>query len=327
MGRQERERPGERRLANPGADLPGSPGSSSLGGRPKKFSKFFIAKFPAGIHSSKNSGTFAKIPLADAGEKITINPIVKNKFISAAKAAGLSFALIAAVATVHASTPIDQITGQTFGPNAEASQHFGSPNSAFDIAQIDNFSIGASNVNLNSVDAVFLGFAGFTSYNNVTAWDIEVYSSVGAAASNLNGDVIHLVLAAGNPNISITTGYVGADPLSALVSFDLNSSGLSLNANTGYFLTVIPELNFAAGGGQLGIFDSSGGTPGGANSFQANPAGGFGFPGNIQQNTVNAALRLTATAVPEPSTTFTMIFGVALLSGILFVRRRSALKA
>ncbi len=249
------------------------------------------------------------------------------KHTFAARAVLFSLALVAAVTTAHAITPIDQITGQALGPNAESSQHFGSPNSAFDIAEIDDFSIGSANVALNSLDAVFLGFSGFTSYSNVTAWDIEVYSSVSAAAANLNGNVIHLVLAAGNPNISITTGAVGGDPLSALVSFNLNSSGLSLNANTSYYLAVIPELNFANGGGQLGVVDSSGGIPGGANALQVNPGGGFGFPGNVSQLTVNAAYRLNATAVPEPSTTFTMVLGVALLSGLMFVRRRSALKA
>ncbi|MDQ6654798.1 MAG: PEP-CTERM sorting domain-containing protein [Verrucomicrobiota bacterium] len=223
--------------------------------------------------------------------------------------------------TASAVTPIDQITGTTFG-SASASQRFEDANSAFNIGAIDDFTVGGSTLRLQTVDAVFLGFGGFTSYSNVISWAVEIYSSRAAAGSNLTGNVVHVDIPAGSPNVTVTTGFVGGNAASALVSLNLNSFTVSnLLANTTYYLAVIPQLNFGGGGGQLGVYQTTGGTPGGSNAFQANPAGGFGF-GATQDLNANLAYRLTGTAVPEPSSAFSFVLGGGALLAALFLRRR-----
>ena len=216
---------------------------------------------------------------------------------------------VASVAAVsHAQ--IDQITGQTFG-NSYASQDFEPANNAFDINAIDDFSIGTG-INITRMEAMVGTWNGFTSFANVTAWRVEVYSSIAAGAANLTGDVGSQTVAAGSTTMpGGTTGLVS-------IPVNINISGPGT-----YYVGVMAVLPFT-GGGQIGIQDSTGGNPGGANAWQINPGGGFGFGtsqiiGGVTGPSQNLAYRMTSTAVPEPASMAILGLGVAAL-----IRRRRA---
>ena len=213
-------------------------------------------------------------------------------------------------------TLMDQIgpSAATLGSTGavSASQRF--PDFAtFGISAGDNFSVAAGgNVVLSHVKAVLNGFNGFTAahYNDgvLTDWQIEIYSSTGAATANLNGDVAHVVIPFNSANVTSTP--FATDP-QRLVDFNLSSFNVNL-APGNYFVAVIATMPFGTGG-EIGPVDSNfvGGTPNDLNGWQANPAGGFGIPGNFQQGTANFAYAITATAVPEPTSMALVGMGLA----------------
>ena len=131
-----------------------------------------------------------------------------------------------------------------------------------------------------------------------------------AATANLTGNVAHIVIAFNSSNVT-TTPYA-TDPQRLV---DLNVSGANVVLAPGnYHVAVIASMPFGTGG-QIGPVDSTFATgfPNDLNSWQANPAGGFAFSGNFQQNTTNDAYRITGTivGVPEPSTMLLLGLGVA----------------
>lgn len=222
-----------------------------------------------------------------------------------------SLAFLGMVGSAHAQTAVfDQIgDGSSFGTGF-ASQYF--PDfAAFDTASLDDFTITGGVGQLTSVEAVVVGFTGFTSFANVQSWSIEVYSSVASAGANLTGDVLAFTIAASSGYVTVTDLALGR----FRVSLDVSSFNLSL-ADGNYWLAVLPTMPFNPGG-QLGVVgsginDGPSVTP---NAHQANPGGGFGF-GATQLildggSPVNLAYRINA--VPAPAAL--ALLGLAGLAG------------
>ncbi len=206
---------------------------------------------------------------------------------------------------------LDQIgsSGSAFaGANAYTSQFF-DDDPTFSLSAVDDFT-AATLLRLTNVTAATEGFNGFASYANITGYEVNVYSSLSAANNGLNGDVAHLLI---NPaNATLSTSFNG-DANSALVSLPL--SILLPRAGT-FYLSVIADLDFG-NGGQLGVFGSTGlagVVPGGSNAHAENPGGDLGLPGNESALGVDLAYRITADAVPEPSTGILMRGASALLA-------------
>jgi len=183
----------------------------------------------------------------------------------------------------------------TDGLGGDLAQIFENAFVNFNVAYIDDFTVSsAANLNLELVEGVFGGFGGFTAatYNNITAWNVEIYSSVAAALSNLTGDVTSVSV---NPvNANFLAQPFNSRSTSALVSLPVD---ISLPGIGTYWLGVTPVLNFNPYG-QIGLFDST--FFGNDNSAQLNPGGAFAFPGNIRNLNANAAYRITAETIPEP---------------------------
>jgi hypothetical protein len=196
----------------------------------------------------------------------------------------------------------------TAGQTPVNSQIFEPGLASFSEAAVDNFSLATAST-LDSFQAAMRVFAGhgFGSFAGVTDWEIAIYSTKAAAVANLTGDIadVHIV-----PGSVTVTGGFNTDATSALVTVPLS---ISLNAGN-YFIAVLPHLNLGTFG-QLGVYISTfSGTPGDSNAFLANPGGGGGFPGNVLDLQSNIAYRLTAAAVPEPSSVILISVGVGLFA-------------
>lgn len=205
---------------------------------------------------------------------------------------------------------IDQITGQTLGPTGYASQEFEPANASFFINAIDDFTISqATNVTGIDVGGLLYNLSAGASWSSITGYRIEFYSSPGAGAANLTGDQgSRTALTFNNPG--------GTSPAIINISF----ASLTLNPGT-YYVGVMAQMPFT-NGGQFGVEESTGGTPGGGNGWQVNPGGGFGAGTSFQPTTgsKNMAYRLIGQPVPEPGTFLAIGLGVA---GLLAARRRN----
>ena len=222
-----------------------------------------------------------------------------------------ALALIIGASVASQAQPIDQITGQTLGPNGYASQEFEAANVAFNINAIDDFTL-QSGYNFTSIDAGMLIYNAATpAWANVTGWRVEFYSSVAAAAANLTGDAGSRVVGTGG----VTTPGGGAAGI-------VNVPFATLTLGPGqYWVGVMAIMSFGVGG-QTGVQESTGGIPAGANGWQVNPLGGFGAGTSFHPTTgsTNMAYRLNGTAVPEPGTFIAIGLGVA---GLVAARRRN----
>jgi len=228
-----------------------------------------------------------------------------------------AFALTGAAANAQ----MDQIgnDGSVFATaGVSASQWFEEANAGFRIAVIDNFTVDATNNNLQSFAAVVGGWNGFVGqWNDVLGWRVEIYSSPQAAEMDLVGDVASVHY--GNQGwSSIDTNFVpGSANFHALVEFDLNS--LILNPGE-YWIGLTIDHTFTGGGGQVGVGTrASGGVPGDLNAMHANPLGGFGFTLQALNPAADAAYRLVGTAVPAPGA-----LALLGLAGLAARRRRRA---
>jgi hypothetical protein len=212
-----------------------------------------------------------------------------NRFFSAV-------AFAAVVGSAQAVVVMDHIGGNPLDMTGtiNASQDFETANNAFDVAVLDDFTLGSASI-LTSVEAFMGGWNGFTSFNNVLNYRVEIYSSIASAGTNLTGNAGSQIVAPGAIPVNI-----------------------NLAAGT-YWVAVIGQMNFT-GGGQMGVAVSNfaGANPGGANGAQANPGGGFGF-GPTQPLPTNAAYRINANPVPEPGTMIALGLGA---SALLARRRR-----
>lgn len=212
---------------------------------------------------------------------------------------------------------LDQI-GSSFvsGSFIATSQFFEPAYSAYSIAAGDDFTAPASLLKITTVQAVVSGFNGFTSYNAITGWSVEIYSSVAQAGTNLVGNIASINLSPAQVTVQVSAGTTTQALVTLPVDFTLPGAGK-------YYFAVIPTNPYTTNG-QTGI-TQSGTTTGGTDGFYANP--GRGFITNSTQ-TINPpadlAYRVYATnAVPEPST-YVVLLGIASLGGLYLRHRRLA---
>ncbi len=240
-----------------------------------------------------------------------------KRTIFASVLTGIALATLGAC-PAQADTVMDQIgtSGAYFSNQISfVSTRFDSPFSTFSSAVVDDFSI-KSPFTLTNVTAATLGFAGFTSYSNITGYEVNIYSSLAASNQNINGDVYHLALSPAQVTLSAFAGDTNA--LSALLSIPVNAT---LQSGT-YYVSVLADLNYS--NGEFGIYSTNGvvgSYPSGQNAFIENPSGGFQNAGNQYPLNSDAAYKLSGTAkVPDTGTTVALL-GMA-VAALALLRRK-----
>jgi len=225
----------------------------------------------------------------------------------------LTVAMMLSLAAVASADVIfDQIgpnANAVNGKNVFASQEFEAAYSAYDIAVVDNFTVTGGPYFLTSAEAV-VGFWNHTplaTWNNCTAFRVEIYSSVAAATANLVGDVAHFDVAAG---VTAVAPWGTGVNNQAKVNIPL-SGGPALAPGT-YYMAVMPKLVFGTWG-QSGI---SGSSLGDLNAGQSNPGTGFPFQWQPISPAENAAYRLNG-VIPEPTS-----LALLALGSLVLIRRR-----
>lgn len=216
------------------------------------------------------------------------------------------------VAPAHAEILLDQLTGVAFtNSTVFNSQDFESTFNIYDVAVVDDFTIGAD-YTLTNIAAALGGYNGYNGTAGIAGYQVNIYSAPSAAGASIIGDIASLSLLPGEVTVTPSGVY-------DLVSADIN---IALTAGTYYFSLV--AINNFASNGQVGIvtdLDTA------SNGFQANPGGGFGAGTTFAFNpTGTAGYRitgdLTGSVVPEPASWAMMIGGFGLVGGAL--RRRSS---
>jgi len=170
---------------------------------------------------------------------------------------------------------------------------------------MDDFSI-SEDMNLTSASMVLGGWNGYPGDPGlVGGYTISIFSSVGAAAGDLYGDVV----AVWSDPVAASSDWAGGGHL---MTFDLGGAFLAAGD---YWLGITPLNDFSAGGGQTGVFTSD---IGDGSGHQANPGGGFGMPDNWSAGGLNYAYSLEGSAIPAPGA-----LALLGLAGFAGRRRRS----
>ncbi|MCE2885613.1 MAG: hypothetical protein LW806_12040 [Planctomycetaceae bacterium] len=164
----------------------------------------------------------------------------------------------------------------------------------FDLAALDDFSLAAG-ARIDSVATVIAGYGAFSSYGAILGFELRIFASPQAAASGPSNAIAVRTL---GPAANYTDFGTGK-----LVEFAL-ADAIDLAAGS-YWMTV-QAVNSAPANGQIGVVISD---LGDATSFQANPGGGFGIPGNLLARPVNLAYRLGGEIIPAPAALPLMLFG------------------
>ena len=224
---------------------------------------------------------------------------------------------VATPALAGAVTFIDQITGAGPSDNEWTSQIFTDgaggayQSGSFDSTAADDFTLGREGT-VQRIVAVF-GDVTNSQGANVTAWNVNLYSSTTAAGSSLTGDVFSATLV---PTIT-SIGNNGFGGLHAFtVTFDVN---IPLAAGT-YWVGVNAEQYFDPGGGPAQLFLPES-EVGNGNAFGANPGGSFGND-YITQGTKNLQYTVIGTVIPMPAPVLMSTAGIGLVA---FRRRRNEL--
>ena len=187
-------------------------------------------------------------------------------------------------------------TDGNLGGTIYASQRF--PDfPTFDIVAAESFTVAPPGFQLTCAEVVIDGFGDNWpgNFDAVTSWAVEIYSSAEAAATNLTGDVASFV---GPPTSMVPFGG------SFLAQFDLTGGpgpGVEIGPGT-YYIGLLPTMTFDVDlcCGQTAVRQSLIGNDA---AIQANPGGGFEFPGNLSNLNANLAFRLVGTelkGVPCP---------------------------
>jgi hypothetical protein len=165
----------------------------------------------------------------------------------------------------------------------------------FELLALDDFSVGSS-FRIESVSAVIAGYGAFGAYAGIQGFELRIYQSPQQAALGAGAAIAVASLGAPASYSSFGTGVRVDLDLSQHIDLAAGTYWMSLQA-------VNPGSN-----GQIGVVISD---IGDAISWQANPGGGFGVPGNVLQRPVNLAYALGGTLVPGPGGVAVMMFAAA----------------
>ncbi len=165
------------------------------------------------------------------------------------------------------------------------------------LAAVDNFTLHAES-QIDAVEFVFDGWAALAGPQDVERWEVNIYSDLEAATSNLIGD---LLSDASEPIVIDTWGGDGW-----LIRLPINLKLVS----GAYFVSVIMS-NPYPDNGWVGVATS---VIGDGTAWQVSPNGDYVFSPSIEAPD-NLAYRLTGTAVPAPSS-------VVLVVAVLAAKRR-----
>ena len=241
----------------------------------------------------------------------------------------LSFLFVLALASgvctsAHATVVLNQILGPASYPeyNGDASQRYTDAGYAYaDCAVVDDFTVTGSTLDLSSVSAVVVGFGYyFTSFANVSNWEVAVYSSLGAAHANTTGDVLDVTVPVSAATVSGT--YAANGDHNALLTLPVN---LVLPAAGTYYLGIMAQ-NSIYTNGEVGIYDA--GFAGGGNAYYVNPGGSTLFGDETEVPLDNdAAYEIIGgpAAVPEPCTWVMLVIAGA--GGMFLAHRRRGARA
>ena len=178
------------------------------------------------------------------------------------------------------------------GQNTYASQYFESAYAVYHVAAMDDFVMPYDGY-VTSVEAVISGWGVYAGLNGIVDYSILFFDTpqnAGAGPTLLQASVA-AVLDVQYDGVQLSfTGTANQD----LLQFNTN---VELSAGT-YWVALMPENPFGTNG-QTGIMGS---VLGDLNAYQANPAGGFGFPNGYQMidPPMNLAYRLYGTEIPAP---------------------------
>jgi hypothetical protein len=207
----------------------------------------------------------------------------------------------------------------------QASQDFEATNDPLDVIVIDDFTVNASQLNVINVEMMMTGFGGFvaSSYTDgsVAGYHVEFYTSTAAAAGNFTGNAGSALVAPGAVTLN-NPGFTGIYATARHIQIPVN---ITLPGAGTYWVGVSVVLNFTTSG-QLGV-NTTNLVLGTQNGGQANPNGGWGFPGNFRQGFAGATgleqrdAQYLVEAVPEPGSMIALGLGAAAL---LARRRRKA---
>ena len=184
---------------------------------------------------------------------------------------------------------MDQIgpdDGSGIGTNITGCQDFEAAYDVYDIATLDNFT-GAGEV-ISMVEMVLNGWNGFVDPSGVTGYTSNLHSTPTAASLDLTGDVASSFADAADATTSAT--WLGA-------GFNVMMPADMAAASGDNWVSMIPANAFGTNG-QTGTADALVGD--GVLGWQANPGGGFGMPGNMQEMTNEAAYRMHSAGDADP---------------------------
>ena len=184
---------------------------------------------------------------------------------------------------------MDQIgpdDGSNIGANITGCQDFEAAYDIYDIATLDNFT-GAGEV-ISMVEMVLNGWNGFVDPSSVIGYTSNLHSTPTAASLDLIGDIATSYADAADATISST--WLGA-------GFNVMMPADMAAASGDNWVSMIPANAFGTNG-QTGTADALVGD--GVMGWQANPGGGFGMPGNMQEMTNEAAYRIHSAGDVDP---------------------------
>lgn len=201
---------------------------------------------------------------------------------------------------------IGDVSAYTFaGPDPVPSQMF-TDYPAYNCAVLEDFTVSSSERVISTVSIVFLAQGGFEQFQNVTHFEMNIYSAPARAGESLSGDVASQWFAAGA--ITRVTDPTGSGEFGKV---DLNVN-IALPAAGTYWLGVSPQSPVAVTG-QFLVANANPSAPGPrhANATLANPGLGFGI-GAL--SILDGSYAYAVTVVPEPGTlTLCLLGSVALL--------------
>lgn len=154
----------------------------------------------------------------------------------------------------------------------------------WELMALDDFSVNSA-IRIESVSAVIAGYGAFGSFAGIQGFELRIYRSPQEAALGAASAIATAALGVPSSYGAFGTGVRVDLSLAQSIELAAGSYWMSLQA-------VNPGSN-----GQVGVVISN---IGDGVSWQANPGGGFGVPGNALERPVNMAYALEGTLVPTP---------------------------